>query len=91
MTLYVISETGRRPLKKKQREGNKNAARLLTTEKATQEISAVGEQQKRDVSTVTMKEAEEIGALTTSLEQAVKEFDVLKEDTAASAWKSEDL
>lgn len=61
------------------------AARLVTLEQGKRENSAVMEQLKKDVMTVTMKAGKQIGALTASLEQVLKKVDVLKMEKATLA------
>lgn len=60
-------------------------------EKAKEEISAVGEQLKQEISTVTMKADVKIGALTASLKRAVKKVSELEEQREASTRKLDDL
>lgn len=64
----------------------KVAARLLAVEKTNRGIRAVTEQITKDVST-TMKAAEEIGALTTSLKLTVEEVGELEIEREAVTRK----
>lgn len=63
----------------------KEVVQLLTPEKAKRENSAVVAPLKKDVSAVSWKAGEQIGAPATSLEQIKNKVDILKKEKAALA------
>lgn len=65
-------------------EEKEEATRPLPAERAKREISAAVEQLTKDVSAVTMKVGEQVGALMASLEQDVKEVGGLKKEREAT-------
>lgn len=77
--------------KNKTVEGKEKVARLLAAERSTRENSATIEWLMKDVSSVTNKAAEKIGALTTLLEQVVKKVGEFKKERKAATRKLSEL